>query len=71
MADHGLVTGGLIYHQNFIPTLIGAAIAVFTGVIAALIASRGAIRVPPVEALGSDNTPQPWMSWPAAPCSGC
>jgi putative ABC transport system permease protein len=64
MADHGLVTGGLIYHQNFIPTLIGAAIAVFTGVIAALVASRGAIRVPPVEALGSDDTPQPWMSWP-------
>ena len=64
MADHGLVTGGLIYHQNFIPTLIGAAIAVLTGVIAALVASRGAIRVPPVEALGSDNTPQPWMSWP-------
>ncbi len=64
MAGHGLVTGGLIYHQNFIPTLIGAAIAVLTGVIAALIASRGAIRVPPVEALGSDDTPQPWMSWP-------
>lgn len=64
MAAHGLVTGGLVYHQNFIPTLIGAAIAMFTGVIAALIASRGAIRVPPVEALGSDSTPQPWMSWP-------
>ena len=64
MADHGLVTGDLIYHQNFIPTLTGAAIAVFTGVIAALVASRGATRVPPVEALGSDNTPQPWMSWP-------
>lgn len=64
MADHGLVTGGLIYHQNFIPTLTGAAIAVFTGVIAALVASRGAIRVPPIEALGSDDTPQPWMSWP-------
>jgi putative ABC transport system permease protein len=64
MADHGLVTGDLIYHQNFIPTLTGAAIAVFTGVIAALVASRGAIRVPPVAALGSDNTPQRWMSWP-------
>ncbi len=64
MADHGLVTGDLIYHQNFIPTLTGAAIAVFTGVIAALVASRGAIRVPPVEALGSDNTPQRRMSWP-------
>jgi putative ABC transport system permease protein len=64
MADHGLVTGDLIYHQNFIPTLTGAAIAVFTGVIAALVASRGATRVAPVEALGSDNTPQPWMSWP-------
>ncbi len=64
MADHGLVTGDLIYHQNFIPTLTGAAIAVFTGVIAALVASRGATRVPPVEALASDNTPQPWMSWP-------
>jgi putative ABC transport system permease protein len=37
---------------------------VFTGVIAALVASRGATRVAPVEALGSDNTPQPWMSWP-------
>jgi putative ABC transport system permease protein len=64
MADHGLVTGDLIYHQNFIPTLIGAVIAVFTGVIAALVASRGAIRVPAVEALGSDDTPQRWMSWP-------
>ena len=64
MEDHGLVTGNLIYHQNFIPALIGAAIAVLTGVIAALVASRGAIHVPPVEALGSDNTPQPWMSWP-------
>jgi len=64
MADHGLVTGDLVYHQNFIPTLIGAVIAVFTGVIAALVASRGAIRVPAVEALGSDSTPQRWMSWP-------
>lgn len=64
MADHGLVTGDLIYHQNFIPTLTGAAIAVFTGVIAALVASHGATRVPPVEALGFDNTPQRWMSWP-------
>lgn len=64
MADHGLVTGGLIYRQNFIPTLTGAAIAVFTGVIAALVASRGANRVPPVEALGFDNTPQRWMPWP-------
>ena len=64
MADHGLVTGDLIYHQNFIPTLTGAAIAVFTGVIAALVASHGANRVPPVEALGSDDTPQPWMPWP-------
>jgi len=64
MADHGLVTGDLIYHQNFIPTLIGAVIAVFTGVTAALVASRGAIRVPAVEALGSDDTPQRWMSWP-------
>ncbi|HEX6523316.1 MAG TPA: FtsX-like permease family protein, partial [Streptosporangiaceae bacterium] len=64
MENHGLVTGNLIYHQNFIPTLTGAAIAVFTGVIAALVASHGATRVPPAEALGSDNTPQPWMSWP-------
>jgi putative ABC transport system permease protein len=64
MAAHGLVTGSLVYHQNFIPTLIGAVITVFTGVIAALVAARGAIRVPPVEALGSDNTPQPSMSWP-------
>jgi putative ABC transport system permease protein len=64
MGEHGLVSGGLIYHQNFVPTLIGAVIAVFTAVMAALVASRSAIRVPPVEALGSDNTPQPLMSWP-------
>ena len=64
MADHGLVTGDLVYHQNFIPTLTGAAIAVFTGVIAALVASHGATRVPPVEALGYDDTPQRWIGWP-------
>ena len=64
MGRHGLTTGHLVYHQSFVPTLSGAGIAMLTGVIAALVASRGAIRVPAVEALASDSTPQPWMSWP-------
>ena len=64
MGRHGLTTGHLVYHQSFVPTLSGAGIAVLTGVIAALVASRGAIRVPAVEALASDSTPQPWMSRP-------
>ena len=64
MGRHGLTSGHLVYHQSFVPTLSGAGIAVVTGVIAALVASRGAIRVPAVEALASDSAPQPWMSWP-------
>jgi putative ABC transport system permease protein len=63
-ARHGLVAGRLVYHQSFIPTSSGAGIAVLTGVVAAVVASRGAVRVPPVEALASDSTPQSWMTWP-------
>src|SRR5262249_43732615 len=33
MAQHGLTTAGEVYHQNFIPTLSGAGIAVFTGTV--------------------------------------
>ncbi|MGH3171591.1 MAG: ABC transporter permease, partial [Trebonia sp.] len=62
-ADHGLVAGRLVYHQGVIPTLTGAAIAVLTGVVAALVAARGAIRVRPVEALSADDTPQRWLTW--------
>ncbi len=64
LASHGLATGRLAYHQGFIPTLSGAGIAVLTGVVAALVASRAAIRVPPVAALVADDTPQAWMNWP-------
>lgn len=63
-ADHGLAAERLVYHQSFIPTLSGAAIAVLTGLTAALVAARGAIHVQPVEALASDDTPQPWLNWP-------
>jgi putative ABC transport system permease protein len=63
-ADHGLVAERLVYHQSFIPTLSGAAVAVLTGLVAALVASRAAIRVRPVEALAADATPQRWLSRP-------
>jgi putative ABC transport system permease protein len=63
-ADHGLVAERLVYHQGFIPTLSGAAVAVLTGLVAALVASRAAIRVRPVEALAADAAPQRWLSWP-------
>src|SRR5215831_12476252 len=61
-ADHGLVAGRLVYHQGYLPTLSGAAIAVLTGVIAALVAARSAIRVRPVEALATDDAPQHWLT---------
>ncbi|HKA94806.1 MAG TPA: ABC transporter permease [Streptosporangiaceae bacterium] len=61
-ADHGLVAGRLVYHQGYVPTLSGAAIAVLTGVIAALVAARSAIRVRPVEALATDDAPQQWLT---------
>src|SRR5262249_59975662 len=51
LAGHGLAAGRLVYHQGYIPTLSGAAIAVLTGVIAALVAARSAVRVRPAEAL--------------------
>jgi putative ABC transport system permease protein len=63
-AEHGLAAEHLVYHQSFIPTLSGAAIAVLTSLTAALVAARGAIRVRPVEALASEDTAQPWMNWP-------
>jgi putative ABC transport system permease protein len=62
-ADHGLVAERLVYHQSFIPTLGGAAIAVVTGLVAALVAARGAIRVRPVEALTSESAPHRWLNW--------
>src|SRR5215468_3745168 len=61
-ADHGLVAGRLVYHQGYLPTLSGAAIAVLTGVIAALVAARSAIRVRPVEALATDEAPEHWLT---------
>lgn len=63
LAGHGLAAERLVYHQGVIPTLSGAAIAVLTGVVAALVAARAAIRVRPVEALATDNTPQRWLTW--------
>lgn len=63
-AEHGLAADRLVYHQSFIPTLSGAAIAVLTAVVAALVAARGALRVRPVEALASDAAPQSWLTWP-------
>ncbi len=61
-AQHGLAAERLVYHQSFIPTLTGAGVAVLTAMIAALVAARGALRVRPVEALTSDNAPQPWLN---------
>src|SRR5215472_9319395 len=61
-AGHGLVAARLVYHQGYISTLSGAAIAVLTGVIAALVAVRSAIRVRPVEALATDDAPQQWLT---------
>jgi putative ABC transport system permease protein len=63
-ADHGLVAQRLVYHQSFIPTLAGAGVAILIGLVAALVAARGAIRVQPVEALRSEMTPQRWLTWP-------
>lgn len=63
-ADHGLVAHRLVYHQGIIPALAGVGGAVFTGLIAALVAARGAIRVRPVEALSADTAPEPWLGWP-------
>jgi len=63
-ADHGLVAHALVYHQSVIPTLAGAGGGVLAGLIAALVAARGAIRVRPVEALSADTAPEPWLGWP-------
>lgn len=63
-AQHGLAAERLVYHQSFIPTLTGVGVAVLTALVAALVAARGALRVRPVEALTSDDTPQPWLNWP-------
>jgi putative ABC transport system permease protein len=62
-AGHGLVAARLVYHQGLVPTLSGAAIAVLTGAVAALVAARAAIRVRPVEALAADSSPQRWLTW--------
>jgi putative ABC transport system permease protein len=63
-AQHGLAAERLVYHQSFIPTLTGVGVAVLTALAAALVAARSALRVRPVEALTSDDTPQPWLNWP-------
>lgn len=65
-ADHGQVAARLVYHQGFIPTLTGGGAAVVAGIVAALIAARGAVRVRAVEALTADTAPQRWLSWPRA-----
>ena len=65
-AGHGLVARHMVYHQSFIPTSTAAGAAVLAGVVAALIAARGAVRVRAVEALTADAAPQRWLSWPRA-----
>jgi putative ABC transport system permease protein len=62
LAGHGLAAERLVYHQGLIPVGSGAAIAVLTGLAAALIAAREAIRTRPVEALASDGAPPRRMS---------
>jgi putative ABC transport system permease protein len=62
LAGHGLAPDRLVYHLGLIPAASGAAIAVLTGLAAALIAAREAIRTRPVEALAGDSAPPRRMS---------
>jgi putative ABC transport system permease protein len=57
LASHGLAAGRLVYHQGLIPAASGAAIAILTGLAAALVAAREAIATRPVEALADDTGP--------------
>jgi putative ABC transport system permease protein len=62
LASHGLAAGRLVYHQGLIPAASGGAIAVLTGLAAALVAAREATRTRPVEALAGDSMPARRMS---------
>lgn len=64
LADHGLAAHRLVYHQGIFPVVAGVGGAVLAGLIAALVAARGATRVRPVEALNADTAPEPWLGWP-------
>jgi putative ABC transport system permease protein len=57
-ASHGLVSHQLVYREGWLPMLVGAAGAVLIGVIAALVAAHGVLRVRPVEALAADAAPE-------------
>ncbi|MGC4939491.1 FtsX-like permease family protein [Kribbella sp. DT2] len=63
LAENGVASPVLEFHQGWIPFAAGAGAAVLASVGAALIAARKSARIKPVEALVESGLQRKWFSW--------
>ncbi|GAA1545843.1 FtsX-like permease family protein [Kribbella lupini] len=63
LAEHGVASPYVEFHQGLIPFAAGAGAAVLAAVGAALIAARKSARIKPVEALVEAGLQRKWFTW--------
>jgi putative ABC transport system permease protein len=63
LAEHGVASPYVEFHQGWIPFAAGAGAAVVAAVGAALIAARKSARIKPVEALLEAGLQRKWFTW--------
>ncbi|AXB44825.1 ABC transporter permease [Amycolatopsis albispora] len=64
LAERGVVTGQMVFHQGWIPMVSAAGAALLTALGAAFVAGRRAARARPTEALAESAVPRRWLSAP-------
>ncbi|KLL12205.1 FtsX-like permease family protein [Protofrankia coriariae] len=64
LADGGVAPPAIVFHQGFVPTLVGSAVTMLTALLAAWAAGWAAARTRPTEALVEAGLQRRWVSWP-------
>ncbi|MEV6281459.1 FtsX-like permease family protein [Kribbella sp. NPDC051770] len=66
LAEHGVASPYVEFHQGWIPFAAGAGAAVLAAIGAALIAARKSAKIKPVEALVEAGLQRKWFTWTRA-----
>ncbi|HEX7659530.1 MAG TPA: FtsX-like permease family protein [Pseudonocardiaceae bacterium] len=62
LTAHGVVSGSIVFHEGWIPTTVGAVVAIVAALGATLFAGRRAARTKPVAALAESVVQGSWFS---------
>lgn len=63
LAASGAVPANLIFFEGIVPITAAIALSLITAMVAAFVASQGAVRVRPTEALAESGLQKRWFSW--------